>query len=269
MRALEDPEPIGPVARFDPVVTRQVHRLEQAVERLAVFDLLVRKAGLAEKLVVRPLGGIDDEVPRVRRDLRRQRRHDLSHEVLELVHRHRDFTFAFASPRVATRGLCAGNHDSSCQLFDCRKKASGLSNTTLRITSSACPRRFISWINAGTASGSDLPQSPAELAMIRSPPTISMMSDARSGVHFVVGYSVMAHQKPLSSASRTVCSSTWSIRTRCGLTRLSPLSMSTIMRVPLYLSSRRGVWMRISSSVFMARSTCSWKMVASLRVFLF
>ena len=35
--------------------------------------------------------------------------------------------------------------------------------------------------------------------------------------------------------------------------------------MPLYLSSRCGVWMRISSLVFMARSTCSWKTVASLR----
>ena len=53
--------------------------------------------------------------------------------------------------------------------------------------SSAWPRRFISWMNSGTASGSDLPQSPAELAMMRSVPTISMMSAARAGVHFVVG----------------------------------------------------------------------------------
>ena len=63
-------------------------------------------------------------------------------------------------------------------------------------------------MNSGTASGSDLPQSPAELTMMRSVPTISMMSTARAGVHFVVGYSVMPHQKPPSSASRTVCSST-------------------------------------------------------------
>ena len=42
--------------------------------------------------------------------------------------------------------------------------------------SSAWPRRRISRINSGTASGSDLPQSPAELAMMRSVPTISMMS---------------------------------------------------------------------------------------------
>ena len=66
-----------------------------------------------------------------------------------------------------------------------------------------------------------------------------------------------------------MCSSTWSMQTRSGLTRRSFLSMSMIIRVPLYLSSRCGVWMRISSSVFTARSTCSWKMVASLAVFLF
>ena len=42
-----------------------------------------------------------------------------------------------------------------------------------------------------------------------------------------------------------------------------------IIRVPLYLSSRCGVWIRISSFVLAARSTCSWKMVASLGVFLF
>ena len=50
--------------------------------------------------------------------------------------------------------------------------------------------------------------------MMRSVPTISTMSAARSGVHFVVGYSVMPHQKPLSRARRTVCSSTWSMQTR-------------------------------------------------------
>src|SRR2546430_11172716 len=53
---------------------------------------------------------------------------------------------------------------------------------------------FPTLFRSGIASGSDLPQSPAELAMIRSVPTISRMSAARSGVHFVVGYSVMAHQ---------------------------------------------------------------------------
>ena len=66
-----------------------------------------------------------------------------------------------------------------------------------------------------------------------------------------------------------MCSSTWSMQTRSGLIRESSLSMSRIIRVPLYLSSRCGVWIRISSLVFTARSRCSWKMVASLRVFLF
>ena len=40
---------------------------------------------------------------------------------------------------------------------------------------------------SGTASGFDFPQSPAEFAMIRSMPAISIMSTARSGVHLVIG----------------------------------------------------------------------------------
>ncbi len=44
------------------------------------------------------------------------------------------------------------------------------------------------------------PQSPAEVGHDAAPvPTISKISTARAGVHLVVGYSVMPHQKPLSS----------------------------------------------------------------------
>jgi Zn-dependent membrane protease YugP len=86
--------------------------------------------------------------------------------------------FGAASPSAASQ---------PCQRTDWRKNASGLSYTTLRITSSPWPRRRISRIISGTASGSDLPQSPAEFAMMRSVPTISRMSTARAGVHFVVG----------------------------------------------------------------------------------
>src|SRR5262249_15243610 len=64
----------------------------------------------------------------------------------------------------------------ACQRALWRKKFQGLSYTTLLMISSAWPRRFISWMNSGTARGLDLPQSPAELAMIRSGPTISRIS---------------------------------------------------------------------------------------------
>ena len=75
----------------------------------------------------------------------------------------------------------------------------------------------------------------------------------------------MPAQKPRSSTSRIVCSSTWSTSTRLRSIRRSPLSMSRIIRVPWYLSSRCGVWIRICSLVFIARSTCSRNTIASLR----
>ena len=54
-----------------------------------------------------------------------------------------------------------------------------------------------------------------------------------------------------------------------GLMRRSSRNMSRIIRVPWYLSARWGVWTRTSSWVRAARSRCSRKTVASLRVFLF
>ncbi len=68
---------------------------------------------------------------------------------------------------------------------------------------------------------------------------------------------------------RKVCSSQWSTSTRSGRMRLSFLRMLVMIDVPLCLSSRCGVWMRINWSCRAARSTCCSKTVTSLRVFLF
>src|SRR5262249_9012439 len=67
-------------------------------------------------------------------------------------------------------GVCASFSPGSTQRVLWRKNVSGLSWTILRITSSPWPRRRISRMKSGTASGFDRPQSPAEFAMIRSVP---------------------------------------------------------------------------------------------------
>ena len=78
--------------------------------------------------------------------------------------------------RQRLSSFCAGSGGHSFQLFACRQKPAGCRRPLCGSSLSGWPRRFISWINSGTASGSDLPQSPAEFAMMRSVPTISMMS---------------------------------------------------------------------------------------------
>ena len=77
----------------------------------------------------------------------------------------------------------------------------------------------------------------------------------------------MPAQKPASRTMPAVCSSTWSMTTRAGST-LAFLSESMMSFVPLSLSSRWGVWMRMGRSYFFAISTCSSKMASSLLVFL-
>src|SRR5205823_7732736 len=78
--------------------------------------------------------------------------------------RNRAYRFAVARLAVFAAPFGDGAAGGSFQLFAWRKNASGFSYTTLRMTLSRWPRRFISWMNSGTASGSDLPQSPAEFA---------------------------------------------------------------------------------------------------------
>ena len=121
-------------------------------------------------------------------------------------------------------------------------------------------------MNSGTASGRLSPQSHAAATQIRSGPRVSSMSTARAGETFVTGYSVSPVQNPLSRIMSTVCSSAWSTITRCGSIRWSAASVSTITFVPFHLSSRCGVWMWISCSCSIARSTWSLKPASSLRV---
>jgi tetratricopeptide (TPR) repeat protein len=83
--------------------------------------------------------------------------------------------------------VAACSHGLNSNLAHCAKNARGFSKTTFRIRPSSCPRRRISKMNSGTASGSLCPQSPAELTMTRSAPNISTMSAARAGVHLVIG----------------------------------------------------------------------------------
>lgn len=77
----------------------------------------------------------------------------------------------------------------------------------------------------------------------------------------------MPAQNPSSRTMPAVCSSTWSMTTVAGST-LAFFSASMMSFVPLSLSSRCGVWMRMGRLYFFARSTCSSKMASSLLVFL-
>ena len=125
------------------------------------------------------------------------------------------------------------------------------------MSASECLRRRISMMKRGTAIESLGPQSQAPAMQIRSGPKRSTMSAARCGRD--LGLRVEREAGPVAVVEDHLERVLFGVIDEHArrLERRETRSTSTEMRVPLSLSSRCGVWIRMSCLCASASSICS------------